>query len=164
MEKVDVAIQSYKKPESLIYTLLSLKEHCGDYIDTIYINDDCSGYETVKLYKSEKLQKRMFPIKLKVRENTKKSGYNVTLLTKKMWNEKNFKDKLKLIGYIPLKRLSFHSTSDNIRYQWAFNNTDKKYLFLIHDDIKFFDNVLKLYLEKMNENKNLAIVRRFRWM
>lgn len=27
MEKVDVAVQSYKKPESLIYTLLSLKEH-----------------------------------------------------------------------------------------------------------------------------------------
>lgn len=158
MEKVDVAIQSYKKPESLIYTLLSLKEHCGDYIDTIYINDDCSGNGVIESYKSEELQKRMFPIKLKIRENTKKSGYTTTLLTKEMWKKKKIKNKLQLIGYIPLKRLSFHSTSDNVRYQWAINNTDKKYIFLIHDDIKFFDNVLKLYLEKMQENKNLAIV------
>ena len=36
--KVDVAVQSYKKPESLVYTLLSLKKHCGKHIDTIYIN------------------------------------------------------------------------------------------------------------------------------
>lgn len=34
--KVDVAIQSYKKPESLVYTLLSLKKHYGEHIVTTY--------------------------------------------------------------------------------------------------------------------------------
>ena len=50
MNKVDVAIQSYKKPESLVYTLFSLKKYCGEHIDTIYINDDCSGNNITKYY------------------------------------------------------------------------------------------------------------------
>ena len=53
MEKIDVAVQSYKKPESLIYTLLSLKKYCGNHIDTIYINDDCSGDDVISCYKDK---------------------------------------------------------------------------------------------------------------
>ena len=158
MEKVDVAIQSYKKPESLVYTLLSLKKYCGEHIDTIYINDDCSGDNILEHYKVKELQERMYPIKIKTRINKKKSGYTVTLLTKEMWKRKKLSEKLKLLGHIPIKRLSYHSTSDDVRYQWAINSTDKKYIFLIHDDIKFFDDTLKLYLETMKSNKNLAIV------
>ena len=158
MEKVDVAIQSYKKPESLVYTLLSLKKYCGEHIDTIYINDDCSGDNILEHYTVKDLQERMYPIKIKTRINKKKSGYTVTLLTKEMWKRKKFFEKLKLLGHIPIKRLSYHSTSDDVRYQWAINNTDKKYIFLIHDDIKFFDDTLKLYLETMKSNRNLAIV------
>lgn len=40
--KIDVAVPSYKKPESLIYTLMTLKKVAGDLIDAVYINDDCS--------------------------------------------------------------------------------------------------------------------------
>ena len=53
MNKIDVAIPSYKKPESLIYTVLSLKKHCEDLIDTIYINDDCSGDESIAFYQDK---------------------------------------------------------------------------------------------------------------
>ena len=158
MEKVDVAIQSYKKPESMIYTLLSLKKYCGDLIDTIYINDDCSGGNVVDYYNSKKLIEYMKPINLKIRTNTQSSGYNITLLTKDMWKRKTFIEKTQLIGYKAIKRLKFHETSDNVRYQWAINNTDKKFLFLIHDDIKFFDNVLKLYLDIISKNDNMAII------
>ena len=90
MEKVDVAIQSYKKPESLVYTLLSLKKYCGEHIDTIYINDDCSGDNILEHYTVKDLQERMYPIKIKTRINKKKSGYTVTLLTKEMWKRKKF--------------------------------------------------------------------------
>lgn len=158
MEKVDVAIQSYKKPESLIYTLFSLKKYCGNYVDTVYINDDCSGNNILEYYQKEELQKRMFPIKIKIRKNIKPSGYSYTLLTKEMWKKKNVQDKLKLIGHLFLNRLKIVSTSDDIRYQWAINSTDKKYIFLIHDDIKFFDDVLKLYIENMEKDNNIAIV------
>ena len=30
MTKIDVAINSYKKPESLLYTLMTLKKYSGD--------------------------------------------------------------------------------------------------------------------------------------
>lgn len=158
MEKIDVAIQSFKKPESLIYTLLSLKKYCGDYIDTIYINDDCSGGDLINYYKDDILKKRLYPIKIKIRVNTKPSGYTYTLLTKEMWNKKNTIEKIRLLGHLFIGRLKFYKNPDDIRYQWAINNTDKKFIFLIHDDIKFFDNVLKLYIDEINKNDNIAIV------
>lgn len=158
MEKVDVAIQSYKKPESLVYTLLSLKKYCGKHIDTIYINDDCSGNNTISHYKVKELKDRLFPIKIKVRENIKPSGYTHTLLTKEMWKRKKISEKLQLVGHVFIKRLKFYSTSDDIRYQWAINNTNKKYIFLIHDDIKFFGDVLEVYIKEMEKNPKNAIV------
>ena len=50
MTKIDVAINSYKKPESLIYTLMTLKKVAADLIDTVYINDDCSDNGAYELY------------------------------------------------------------------------------------------------------------------
>ena len=50
MKKIDVSINSYKKPESLIYTLMTLKKTSGDLIDRVYINDDCSGNGAIELY------------------------------------------------------------------------------------------------------------------
>ena len=158
MDKIDVAIQSYKKPESLIYTLFSLKKCCGDYIDTIYINDDCSGSNIAEMYKSRKLTEALKPIKIIVRVNDKPSGYNVTLMTKDAFMKKNIINKIQILSYSLINRLSFHKTSDDVRYQWAINSTDKKYLFIIHDDIKFYDNVIKLYLNCFKENDKLAIV------
>ena len=157
MKKIDVAIQSYKKPESMIYTLLSLKKYCGDLIDTIYINDDCSNDGTIDYYNDE-LKKILYPIKLRVRENISPSGYNKTILTRIAFGKKTFLEKIRLLMYIPINRLEFHSTEDDVRYQWAVNETDKDYLFLIHDDIKFFANVAKLYLDVMESDDKYAIV------
>lgn len=47
--KVDIAIQSYRKPELLILTLLSLKSFSGEHIDTVFINDDGSSVEQFEL-------------------------------------------------------------------------------------------------------------------
>lgn len=47
---------------------------------------------------------------------------------------------------------------NDIRYQWAINSTDKKYLMIIHDDIKFFGNIADLYIKCLDKNPNLAIV------
>ena len=156
--KVDVAIQSYNKPESLIYTLLSLKKHCGDYIDTIYIDDDKSEVNTVEFYKNTKLINLLSPIKIKIRINKKKSGFTHTCMTRTAFKKKSILNKIQLLGHKFINRIQFYETSDDIRYQWGINSTDKKYIFLIHDDIKFYDNVLALYLESMLRNDNLAIV------
>lgn len=158
MEKVDVAIQSYKKPESLIYTLLSLKRYCGDSIDTVYIDDDCSADGTVEYYLDEKLQNALAPIKLKVRVNEKRSAYTYTLMTKQLFRRKSFSEKIRLLGHIVIKRLRWMPTEDDIRYQWAIDQTDKPYLFVVHDDIKFFDNVVELYRKTLETDDKMAIV------
>lgn len=156
--KVDVAIQSFRKPESLIYTLFSLHRYCGEHVDTIWINDDCSGGDVLELYRDPRLQEALAPIKLRVRENVKPSGYNVTLMTRDAIRRHKPIQRLQLFGYALMKRLSFHSTSDDVRYQWAIDGTDKPFLFVVHDDIKFFADVLGVYLDDMRSDDNLAIV------
>lgn len=154
MKKVDLAISSYKKPESLIYTVLSLKKHCEDLIDTIYINDDCSGAETTAFYQDEAFLKAIAPIKIKVRVNKKKVGFGRTLITPEMLVRR-----LKwLLMAIPLILKNKLYDKKDIRYQWAIESTDKKYLFIIHDDVKFSGDIIKLYLETISNNENMSIV------
>ena len=157
MMKVDVAVQSYKKPESMIYTLLSLKKYCGECIDTIYVDDDCSDDGTVEYY-DDHLREALAPIRLEVRINRKRSLYTKTLMTKKLFRKKRFAEKLRLLGHMPIKRLRWMPTEDDIRYQWAIQKTDKPFIMLIHDDIKFFDNVVAVYLAAMEADDQLAIV------
>lgn len=156
--KVDVAVQSYKKPESLVYTLLSLKKYCGGHIDVIYINDDCSGNDILDHYLNPNLLKVMEPIKIKVRENKKPSGYTHTIVTKEVLFRKPLLKQIQLLGHFIIKRAKWYKTTNDIRYQWAINETDKEYLFLIHDDIKFFGDVLGKYLSEAKKNTNLAII------
>lgn len=156
--KVDVAVQSYKKPESLIYTLFSLRRYCGEHVDTVWINDDCSGGDVLDLYRDPRLQRALAPIKIKVRENDAPSGYNITLMTKDSYRKHTYIQRLQFLGYAAMNRLSFHSTSADVRYQWAIDSTDKKFLFVIHDDIKFYGDVLGVYLRDICADKNLAIV------
>ncbi len=154
MQKVDVAIQSYKKPESLIYTLFSLKKYCSGYIDTVYINDDCSGDKIIAKYLDTNFQKFISPLKIKVRVNEKPVGYSHTIFTKNMLlkNPKTIIIKPSLV----IKN-NFYTEND-IRYEWAINSTDKEYLLIIHDDIKFLDNIIKFYLETIEKDKKIAIV------
>lgn len=146
-QKVDVAVLSYKKPESLIYTLLSLKECCGANIDTIFIDDDNSGDGAVELYSNQEFLKAMAPINIKVRVNEKHAGiyfYN-KLMFRRPQNFLQFgKDIIK-------RRHPVIIEEDDVRYQWALNQTDKKWVFIIHDDIKFYGNVIELYLSKASE-------------
>jgi GT2 family glycosyltransferase len=158
MEKIDVAVQSYKKPELLFYTLLSLKKTCGNYISTIYIDDDCSDDGSITFFKSNIFVNSLLPIQVKVRENTKRSGYSTTIMTKALLKKKPFIPQLQTLLLLPLKHLSFHKTEDDIRYQWAINQTDKKYLLIIHDDIVFYDNVIEKYLDCFLKDKKLIIV------
>lgn len=141
----------------MIYTLFSLKKYCGELIDTVYINDDCSRDGTLDYY-DEKLKKALYPMKIRIRENDIPSGYNVTLMTKTALEEKTLLEKIRLLLYIPIKRLKFHPTDNDIRYQWAINETDKEYLFLIHDDIKFFSNIAEVYMKIMEKKSKMAII------
>ena len=165
--KVDLAVQSYKKIESLVYTLLSIKKYCNHHIETVYINDDCSGND-LSLFESGWL-KDLFPNwKIKTRYNSMPVGTgtiflkdykphyligdekpNKTALTK----IKNFiKKTFRMVG---LMNVPQGYTIEDIRYQWGIESTDKKWLFICHDDLKLTGDVIGLYLEKANDQIGL---------
>lgn len=156
--KIDVAIQSYKKPESLIYTLLSLKKHSGNYIDTIYINDDVSGDNTISYYKDEKFLSLMSPIKIEIRVNKKRGKWSSTFVTREIIRKRNIIEIFHLLIAFVVNRAKWYYSTDEIRYQWAINNTDKKYLLIIHDDMKFNGDIVSKYIDEINRDENIAIV------
>ena len=154
--KVDVAVQSYKKPESLLYTLMSLKKVAGDLIDTVYINDDCSNDGSVELFKDIQVKEYFSPWKLDVRVNTKNVGINQVYMLKYRPDYMNWLFVLSKFKRFIDSKMSHNK--DDVRYQYAIDNTDKKYLMIVHDDVKFFKNIVQLYLDTMDGNPNLAIV------
>lgn len=156
MQKVDAAIQSYKKPESLIYSLLSLKKYSGELIDTVWINDDISGEDTIKHYKDENFLKAMAPIKIRVRVN--KTHFKPGICIPTFPYEPKFYDFKQFRRYIWSLLRGKIAPEEDVRYQWALNNTKAQKLFILHDDILFLDNIIKLYLEVFESNKNLAVV------
>lgn len=154
--KVDVAVQSYRKPESLLYTLMTLKKVAGNLIDTVYINDDCSNDGTVDLYRHPDVIEYFKPWRLDIRVNTKNVGVGQVYMRK---IRPDYMDWWFLLT--KFKRFvdpKFSHNKDDVRYQYAIDNTDKKYLLIIHDDVKFIKDVVSLYLETMAKDENLAVV------
>lgn len=153
MEKIDVAVQSYKKPESLIYTLLTLHKYCKDYIDTIYIDDDKSGGDEYKIYTSDSVIRSLSPWKIKVRINEEKAGlyfFTDSMLKRGHCKFQYYYYKLRKRNPIVLK------SEEDIRYQWAINATDKKYLLLIHDDVKFVGDICSILLKSIDSNTSIV--------
>ena len=154
--KVDVAVQSFRKPESLLYTLMTLKAVAEDWVDTVYINDDCSNDGTAELYKHPAVIEYFKPWKLDVRVNSRNVHVSQVYVPDTRPDYMNWWFVLtKFKRFIDKK--TTHNRED-IRYQYAIDHTDKKYLFVIHDDVKFFKNIIELYAAQMEKNPNLAIV------
>lgn len=154
--KIDIAVQSYKKPESLLYSLMSLFAVSKHHIDTVYINDDCSGINLDETYLNERVTSYFSPWKILCRVNTSPvrlspawiRGHRPNYVSLRKWWGRRIRSL-----YLP--RVIFHEM-DDVRYQWAIRDTDKPYVFLLHDDIEFHDDVVGLYLSRIN--KRTAIV------
>jgi len=154
--KIDVAINSYKKPESLIYTLMSLKQIAGDMIDTVYINDDCSGKEVCDIYRSAAIQEYFKPWIINVRENTHNIGIKQAYIRGYYPSYMTWKFFLKRWWWFFSPEYG-HNRFD-IRYQYALEHTDKKYLLIMHDDVRFVKNIVQVYLDTLSQNQDLTIV------
>lgn len=157
-QKIDIAIQSFKKPELLLYTLLTLKKNSQDLIDNVWIQDDSDDDRAIKFYESGSFKEALFPWNIHVKKNSQRGGWWFTPV------------KGLYPAYLsPLKRLLFSLRAkyrgtgfslkrENSRYQWAIDNTDKKYLMIIHDDIAFYQDIIGSSLDKFGLDQNLAIV------
>lgn len=156
--KVDVAIQSYMKPESLLYTLMTLKEHSEALIDTVFINDDCSTGNIANKYSCEMVKDYFPKWQIKVRINTHRTGWGPGFILG-YWPQ--YQSLSRFFKYGLWNLLNYRHLfykRENIRYQWALDNTDKKYLFIIHDDIEFRKNILQEYIQFMESLVKPAIV------
>lgn len=156
--KIDVAVQSYKKPESLIYTLLTLHRHSRDKIDVVWINDDRSGGQVLDAYRELAASGALDPWQVRVRENTCRMGWWVSFVRgyKPAYLSLGFK--IKRMAWNLYKNGSIYVEKEDIRYQWAITNTDKKYLLVIHDDIEFRGDIASVYLQSIRARKGVTIV------
>lgn len=156
--KVDVAVQSYKKPESLVYMLFTLHKHCRDRVDTVWINDDKSGGDVLRVYERLRDSNALAPWKIKVRENTKRMGWWVSFVRGRwpVYQTLLFRCKRMLWNYYKVG--SIFVEEEDIRYQWAINHTDKQCLYVVHDDMEFRGDILGVYLKDYASAENTAIV------
>ncbi|QDC96495.1 hypothetical protein FIT77_04170 [Candidatus Methylopumilus universalis] len=158
LQKVDIAVQSYKKPESLVYALLSLHQVSKNQIEQVWINDDKSGDDVVNVYKSESLKKALHPWKIHVRVNERRMGWWLSFVRgyKPDYLTRPYQALRMMFNFY--KNRSFYVGRQDIRYQWAIDSTDKSYIFIMHDDIVFKGDVVGLYLKNMLSKKKPSIV------
>jgi len=119
LKSVDVCINVYGKPWQTLCTLKSLIKHSGHHIDKIYLIK-----ERVQPYRS-----------------------NIDFIFKFFEN---------LIVYSPIRH-EFWSESTNltnekerhtIRYQYGIEKSDKKYIFLTHNDVLYTGDIISDMLSK----------------
>lgn len=158
MSVVDVAVQSYRKPHLLLYSLLSLKAHSGQHVDQVWINDDGSAPWVIEFYKSKAFQEALHPWRVHVRQNTRRMGW--WYLPVKGLQPKYMTLRRRLSQWWKQRKNSdfFEAQREDIRYQWAIDSTDKDFLYLMHDDMVYYGDTLDVYLNAIQALSKPAVV------
>ena len=126
INKVDVIINVYGKPYQTLVTLKSLMKYSGDYIDKIYLQEEPN-------------QPEIFDINLILNEFD-----NIIHYKPKYFNFVNQTDRERCFTDEEY-RLS-------IRYQYGFEKTDKKFVFVTHNDVLYKNDIIKYMLENIENN------------
>jgi len=158
MEQIDLAIQSFKKPELLLYTLLTLKKYEQGSIDQIWIQDDSDDQSVIEFYQSEAFQKALYPWRINVKKNTQRGGWWFTPVKGLYPKYLSFFKRILFSLRAKYRGTGFQLLRENSRYQYAIDNTDKKLLVIIHDDIIFYKPFLKEIILQFLNHDDLAIV------
>ncbi|MBO0938777.1 hypothetical protein J2I47_19655 [Fibrella sp. HMF5335] len=134
---VDVAVSVYGKPYITAVTLLSLLKQSGQWIDTIYFIEERQQPEGTSLAFLKRLLK---PYNVVYYRPWMNYGYR-NMLT----------DKRRYLLPIPLFRRS-------VRYQYAWEKTDKAHLFITHNDVLYTDDLVKAYLDHIGDGLGIGKV------
>jgi hypothetical protein len=120
---IDVAINYYGKPYHTMVAIGSLLEHSGAHIDKVFL--------------------------IKEAKQPEGGGVITELLGRHDWNVEVFTPRYYL-GWkmyrtlFPMRRREFRWS---IRYEYALERTDKRYVFLTHNDVLFLGDVLRPMLD-----------------
>jgi len=130
---VDVAINAYGKPYQTAVTLLTLMKHSGQWINKIYFVEEAKQPEPSKFqfifdYFGDKI------VYYKP---------SVWLWTKNVKFE--FLLKLKMFRRA-------------VRYQYAWEKSDQKYLLVIHNDVYFKDDLIGEYLKNIGSASGIGSI------
>ena len=155
---IDVAIQSFKKPELLLYTLLSLKKYEQDLIDRVWIQDDSDDKSVIEFYQSKVFQDALYPWKINIKKNTQRGGWWFTPVRGLYPKHLPFYKRILFSIRSKYRGTGFQLLRENSRYQNAIDNTDKKYLLVIHDDIVFYKPFIKDIIAQFLDDSQMAIV------
>ena len=126
--KVDVAINVYGKPLQTAVTLFSLMKHSGRHIDRIFF----------------------------IQEKKQPPGTGFDLIVEKLGDRLDVHVPRYFLWTYPLKLLRpllrLKAFRQSLRYQYAWEQTDKDYLFITHNDVLYHDDVVGYFLENVGEH------------
>lgn len=124
---VDVSINIYAKPYQTALSLLSLLRWSGEHIDRIFLQFEPSGsrFDSVPPYAMADYL-----------------GDRAIIYQPEEWVECDAVDEA---------RLGDASYRLSMRYQSAFEYTDKKYLFILHNDVLIKRDIIGAMLEKIDD-------------
>lgn len=157
--RIDVAISSFRKPESLIFTLLTLHRHCRDRIATVWISDDCSDDHTLNMLRDPALLARLAPWTVELSVTSRHHGSGRTLVTARM-ARRLFGPGLTLwhrlrSGWFLLRRGIV--PPEDLRYERALSRSTASHMLLLHDDVEICGDVAGHLLDRMRADPRLAI-------
>ncbi len=126
--KIDVLINVFAKPWQTALSILSLLEHCGQHIDKIYFHEERAKSDFDRNNHDALLDYL---------------SESIVYFSLPYWLSSNSvcEDKLQDENY----RLS-------MRYQYGFENSNKKFALLIHNDIEVLGDIVSEYLLNIKEN------------
>jgi hypothetical protein len=123
MEKVDVVIHVYGKPWQTLCTLKSLMKHSGDHIDKIFfIKEPKQAYDDTIDWVVDYFDNLI----------VYEPKHSILMYTIKNMNDEN--DRL------------------NISSQYGFEKSDKKFIFITHNDVLYTDDIIGDMLNKINDS------------
>jgi len=123
MEKVDVVIHVYGKPWQTLCTLKSLMKHSGDHIDKIFF----------------------------VKEPKQPYDDNIGWVVDYFDNLIVYEPKHSILMY-SVKNMNDENDRFNSYSQYGFEKSDKKFIFITHNDVLYTDDIIGDMLNKINDS------------
>lgn len=131
--KVDVAINVYGKPYNTAATIYSLLQYSGQWIDKIYF-----------------ITERRQPHNSSFDFITRALGHRVITYTPRLW--------LWVRPFTAPWLFRFRPFRLSVRYQYAWENTNKDYLFIMHNDVLYTSDILGAMLQQIGTNAGIGQV------
>lgn len=132
MQHIDVVINVYGKPWQTLCTLKSLMKYSGQWIDKIYfIEEKHHAFNDEVLWTTGELENI---IHYKPKEFYGVSAFKVNY--KSITGEQRY----------------------GFRYQYGIDNSDKKYVFITHNDILYSGDIIGNMLSEIEDNTGIGLI------